>query len=72
MKKKRILSKKDNIREGMDFVEATLTEKKISKKEKARTMLAAEEILSGLVNNAGEETYIDYDTSSDTCEAEPV
>jgi len=63
MKKKRIISKKDNIREGMDFVEATLTEKKISKKEKARTMLAAEEILSGLVNNAGEETYIDIEVS---------
>ena len=63
MKKKRILSKIDNIREGMDFIEATLTEKKIAKKEKAKTMLAAEEILSGLVNNSQEETYIDIEAT---------
>ena len=63
MKKKRIMSKSDNIREGMNFIEATLTEKKIAKKEKARTMLAAEEILSGLVNSSREETYIDIEAT---------
>ena len=47
----------------MDFIDATLTEKKIGKKEKARTMLAAEEILSGLVNNSTEETYIDIEAT---------
>ena len=59
----KILSKLENIREAMDFIDATLTEKKIGKKEKARTMLAAEEILSGLVNNSTEETYIDIEAT---------
>ena len=56
--KLRILAVQENLPKAMEFLEQILSEKKVGSKEKARTLLMAEETLGGLINSADPDAYL--------------